>query len=405
MKILYISSLNAPERASILEHSLKEKILNHQAQKFNFLMINGLVNNGCSVEHLTTCSHLSRLAKRKYLKSDVNYYFGMKFYSLPVLFIPVLQFIFAFFYTFFFIINWTIKNKEKKVIICDVNEVFHSFGALVAAKIMKVNTVAIVTDLPENAVGNKKTSNYIKRLVIILYKKFTRLFINGFHSYVILTQQMNDIINRKQKPYVIIEGLVDKNLKFKDNLLENKHKSKVLLYAGLLEEKYGVNMLVEAFSKNIHLNSELHLYGKGGSEDTIKAFSRKDDRIKYMGLVPNNIIVDEEIRATLLINPRPTDQEFTKYSFPSKNMEYMVSGTPVLTTALPGMPKEYFNHIYIINEETVEGLTNSINYILSLPSNELHKFGLEAKKFVLNEKNNEKQVKKILNMLKQIDKN
>lgn len=405
MKILYISSLNAPERASTLEHSFKEKILNHQAQKFNYLMVNGLVSNGCNLEHLTTCSHLSRLAKKKYLKKDVHYYSSVKFYSLPVLFIPVLQFIFAFFYTFFFIIAWTRKNKEKKVIICDVNEVFHSFGALVAAKLMKVRTVAIVTDLPENAVGNKKTTNYMKTLVIKLYRKFTREFVNGFHSYVLLTQQMNNIINRKQKPYVIIEGLVDKSLKFKENLLGNKHKSKVLLYAGLLEEKYGVNMLLEAFSKNLHLDSELHLYGKGSSEDTIKAFSNIDNRIKYMGLVNNNIIVEEEIRATLLINPRPTNQEFTKYSFPSKNMEYMVSGTPVLTTALPGMPKEYFNHIYLINKETVEGLTNSINYILSLPSNELHKFGLEAKQFVLNEKNYKKQGSKILNMLKQIDKN
>ena len=36
-------------------------------------------------------------------------------------------------------------------------------------------------------------------------------------------------------------------------------------------------------------------------------------------------IVKEEKKSTLLVNPRFTNEEYTKYSFPSKNMEYMAS--------------------------------------------------------------------------------
>ena len=34
----------------------------------------------------------------------------------------------------------------------------------------------------------------------------------------------------------------------------------------------------------------------------------------------NDRVVEEQLRATLLVNPRPTAEAFTKYSFPSKNM-------------------------------------------------------------------------------------
>ena len=34
----------------------------------------------------------------------------------------------------------------------------------------------------------------------------------------------------------------------------------------------------------------------------------------------NDRVVEEQLRATLLVNPRPTAEAFTKYSFPSRNM-------------------------------------------------------------------------------------
>ena len=66
----------------------------------------------------------------------------------------------------------------------------------------------------------------------------------------------------------------------------------------------------------------------------------------------------------------------------------MLSGTPVLTTKLSGIPDEYFQHIYTFDEETVEGYTHKLNEILSLPDEELKQTGLKAQEFVLKNKNN-----------------
>ena len=110
-------------------------------------------------------------------------------------------------------------------------------------------------------------------------------------------------------------------------------------------------------------------------------------------------VVAEQIKASLLVNPRPTQEEFTKYSFPSKNMEYMVSGTPIVTTKLPGMPAEYNDFVYLFDDETVPGMSQKINELLGKSAEELHHFGSLSKSFVLGKKNNVVQAKGILNFL------
>ena len=71
------------------------------------------------------------------------------------------------------------------------------------------------------------------------------------------------------------------------------------------------------------------------SKKQLYDYTQQDKRIHFGGVIPLSEVIEKEIQATILINPRPVDQEFTKYSFPSKIMEYMSSGTPVLTTKLP----------------------------------------------------------------------
>ena len=105
----------------------------------------------------------------------------------------------------------------------------------------------------------------------------------------------------------------------------------------------------------------------------------------------------EQLKATLLVNPRSTNEEYTKYSFPSKNMEYMVSDSPTLTCNLPGVPEEYQQYVYLIKDETVEGLTNTLRAVLSKTREELHQRGMEVEVrcYVLDNKNNVVQAGKV----------
>ncbi len=74
----------------------------------------------------------------------------------------------------------------------------------------------------------------------------------------------------------------------------------------------------------------------------------------------------------------------------------MVSGTPVLTTRLAGIPDDYLDKMYFIDDETSEGFKNAILKCYEKPEHELVNFGREAQSYVLNYKNNNVLIAKVL---------
>jgi glycosyltransferase involved in cell wall biosynthesis len=213
---------------------------------------------------------------------------------------------------------------------------------------------------------------------------------------------MNEIVNPKRYPYIVLEGHADLAMKDVENSLENKADKKICLYAGSLRRIYGIENLVRGFIKSNVPESELHIYGSGDFEKDLTELAKQYENVKYMGLAPNSEIVDAEVRATLLVNPRPIGEDYTKYSFPSKNMEYMASGTPVLTTKLPGMPADHLPHVYLIEDESSDGIAEVLGDLLTKSPEELFEKGKTAKEFILEEKNNIKQAKKLIDLINKL---
>ena len=222
-----------------------------------------------------------------------------------------------------------------------------------------------------------------------------------YDGYVLMTEQMNQLINTKKKPYRIIEGMVDCKIKM-NSVNVNKKSTKIILYSGGLYEEYGVKVLIEAFMLLSQKNISLSIYGSGSMVNDIKRFSEIDSRIHYYGVIANDEVVKAQQKATLLVNVRPSDQEYTKYSFPSKNIEYMASGTAVATTILPGIPAEYYDYVYVLDTENIEGIRCTLDTILSKPFDELKNKGASAKAFVINHKSNYHQAHKISQIAEEI---
>jgi glycosyltransferase involved in cell wall biosynthesis len=213
---------------------------------------------------------------------------------------------------------------------------------------------------------------------------------------------MNEVVNTKSKPYIVLEGHVDEQMQYIENRLENKSEPKVLMYAGSLKKVYGIEKLTEAFLAADISGWEFHIYGDGNFREDLEKICKNNSTVKYCGIKLNREIVEAEIKASLLVNPRPTGEDYVKYSFPSKNMEYMASGTPIITTHLPGMPDEYIPYIYLFEEENTEDITRELVRVLSLPSKELHEKGKIAKRFVLENKSSIQQSSKIIELIQKI---
>ena len=210
---------------------------------------------------------------------------------------------------------------------------------------------------------------------------------------------MNDLLNPKGKPWVLLEGHADITMAKEIPSKERKTSPRVCMYAGGVYRQYGLHNLVEGFRLADPTDAQLVIYGPGDYVEELKAVAEQDERIHYGGMLLNREIVEREMEATLLINPRPTDEEYVRYSFPSKTMEYMSTGTPVLTTVLPGMPEEYHPYVNLIREETPQGIARALRETLARSDEALLEQGMAARSFVLTQKDNVTQASKILEML------
>lgn len=359
-----------------------------QVQKFHRLLVEGFKLNNCKVAALTILPVTRSNTKKKIYLEETEKNSGIIYHYPMVINLPVIKHIFAIIASMFSFISIAKKNKDV-VLIADCLNKSVALGSVLGARIMKVPSVGIVTDLPDMLLGKKdRINNWIVRL---------------YDQYILLTEQMNDYIisniTHKQKPYIIVEGMVDIDMGKKSISEQKKYSKKVCMYAGILDRKYGIKMLVKGFDKANIPDSELHIYGDGEYKDELLKVCKKNSNIKYFGLKPNSYIVKEQQKATLLVNPRPSDEEFTKYSFPSKNMEYMASGTPALMTRLPGMPEEYLEYVYILEDESIDGMAEKMKEILNLSKEENMEKGRKAKEYVLKKKSNINQAERVMKWL------
>ena len=278
-------------------------------------------------------------------------------------------------------------RKDSAVIVDGLNRMT-ALSAMLAARLRGKPCVGIVTDLPDMLGGSSFS------------KKLANFVIDHCTHYVLLTEAMNDYLNQKGKPYVILEGHADITMADRIPAMEKKTEPRICFYAGGVSKQYGLSNLVEGFRKANLPNARLHIYGPGDYVKELQQIAAEDQRVYYGGMLLNTEIVKKEQEAALLVNPRPTGEEYVKYSFPSKTMEYMASGTPVLTTVLPGMPKEYHSYVYLLEDETADGITRKLKEVMANSDETLFQKGMEARKFVLEQKNNVIQASKILDMLK-----
>lgn len=354
-----------------------------QSQKYHRLLIEGLAAHA-RVDVIANAPVNRSNLSRAFVRLPEETEGGARYHYIPAIRNPAVKLAAVAAGTFFKTLF--LAGKDTAVVVDCLNRTT-AFFALLAAKLRRCRCVGIITDLPDMLGGGSFS------------KKMANFVIRHCTDYVLLTEAMNGYIGNRDKPHVVLEGHADITMKEKQPSMDKKCPVRTVFYAGGVSRQYGLADLTEGFLKADLPNTRLEIYGPGDYVKELQRIAAKDPRIFYGGMLLNTQIVEKEQEATLLVNPRPTHEEFVKYSFPSKTMEYMASGTPVLTTRLPGMPKEYCPHVYFIDEETSGGIADALKAVLAHSDGELFQKGQEARAFVLEGRNNVVQAEKLLQML------
>lgn len=255
---------------------------------------------------------------------------------------------------------------------------------------------ALITDVPSTMFTYTKSKNLLKRLFSGSYRELAVSLQDQFDGYIYLTEAMKDEV-APGKPYTVVETIADVGI-FDAVTEVEKAEPPALMYAGALYKKYGVDLIVDAFEQ-AKSDCELWLFGSGDYEQEIKQRAERNPKIRFFGRVSREEVLKREKEASLLLNIRNAEDDYTRFSFPSKMIEYMLSATPLLTTRLEGIPEEYYSYCYATSDRDSGKIAQMIDRILA--DKQPGDLGARAETFVRGEKNAPKQAKKILDFIDQ----
>lgn len=322
------------------------------------------------------------------------------FKSLPVLGLGFINVTFVkFFSRFINLFKKLVFTKDIKnsfVVIYSLHMPFIMAVVLVKKILFSDCKVCIVVpDLPEYM---SEQGGFIYNTAKKVESFLLELCIPHVDKYILLTEGMSERFSLKSEQYIVIEGISDLNdYENQSNVIYTDVK--YVFYSGTLAKRYGIRDLVDAFIEIAPERCELWICGDGDSKDYVKEKSKSESNIKYLGQLPRSEIIELQKNATVLVNPRAPEGEYTKYSFPSKVMEYMSSGRPVVMHKLPGIPSEYFEYCYTPSTPDYSGFVKCLGSALKLRDGELDATGLAARSFIAHNKTYIKQTEKIKNFL------
>src|SRR5690606_22772329 len=132
--------------------------------------------------------------------------------------------------------------------------------------------------------------------------------------------------------------------------------TRIVYHAGTLAEVSGTNLVLEATRQIDDPAYRFWFSGRGSLDEAIRDVSRQDPRITHWGFVSRENYLDLLRQANVLVNPRPTRLPENRYNFPSKLIEYMAAGRPVISTATSDVAEYYLDAIVLLEDESPQEL-------------------------------------------------
>ena len=288
----------------------------------------------------------------------------------------------------------SIKKGNEIILIYSLHTPFIKAAVDLKSKYPSIKVCVIVPDLMQftSEESRWRPLRYINSKEQFLLERL----LEKVDSFVVLSDFMYKPLRIGKRPWTRVEGIfIDAAV----DRLENKESLKTVLYSGTLAKRYGILELLDAFAELKDEGYRLWICGNGDCREELIRRANTDRRIIYWGQLPREKVLQLQKRAMVLVNPRTSKGEFTKYSFPSKIMEYLGSGTPTILHRLPGVPDEYYQYVFVPDNETSEALKRSIMEVCKKSNMELQRFGDLAKKFVKDYKTPYVQCEKVYKMI------
>lgn len=276
--------------------------------------------------------------------------------------------------------------NNTSVIMYAVNPVF-MIPLYTLRRLKRLTITTICSEVPAFRRYHRSFATKVKQII-------QTYFNNRFDKYVLLTERMKDVISIGDKPYMVMEGIASC---LPESISVGQRKN-IVMYAGGLHPDNNILLLIDACERSGKVD-ECWICGSGHQEEELKARIANSPKIKLLGRICHDDVLNLEKQAKILVNLRNKDNALTRYSFPSKLIEYLASGAQVISTRLEGIPAEYFDYIYPFDGNTPIELAGIFDEILSQSDNDYAEKACRAIDFLKKHKSARIQCRRIIDFV------
>lgn len=254
---------------------------------------------------------------------------------------------------------------------------------LVGARLIGAKAVVSLCDV--NIPGDTVPNRWPWRLDYWLHHRIAALF----DGHVVAS----DAVARDfagTKPWMRLEGGVrDEQIdseSVRRTMRESDRDEFRIAVTGRLDETNGIPVILKACSLLGDVDYRLHIAGAGPLEQQVRAAAAANPRIRFHGMIPFSEVLNLYSNSDVLVNMRITNSIRTDYFFPSKMMEYLASGTPVITTCTGHIEREFGEFVHLLRDESPEGLARIIRRVAGDEPRERIRKADQARSFMLSQK-------------------
>ena len=294
--------------------------------------------------------------------------------------------------------KWAKENAKEDVTIFvyQMHSPFMAAAEAIKKIVPNASIVLIVPDLPQFM---DLHMSRLKRLLKAIDWKIIKRFMKSVDKYILYSKHMAKFLGLADGSWTVMEGSFDASLLIDEEEAREENQKVSVMYSGVLDTRYGIPELLDAFAE-LDDRFELWFTGTGNAVEFINERAASDSRIKNFGFLPSRRdLLLKQREATMLISTRRPDEPASAYCFPSKLFEYMISGNPVLSCRIPGIPDEYFDYLVEMKTVSKDDIKDAIQKIADMNESERKAIGARSKEFILKEKSNVAQARRMMEFL------
>ncbi len=295
---------------------------------------------------------------------------------------------------------WRNRRRPRAVLLYNVNTPPGAVS-LLAGRLTGTPTFAVVADIQVPGSGFIE-SNLLRRLDFRLQIR-TLPLLDGL---VVLTKRMvTDFAPRS--PWLLVEGGVSDDTTAlpagpprADPAPGEPPAPVVFMYSGSLTDLKGIPLLLDAFGRARGDHLRLWIAGGGPLLAEVEAAAARDPRIRFWGSLPHAEVTRVYADVDVFVNPHSTRHESARYLFPSKLLEYLAFGRPVITTcSTPEVAEEYGEVAYVMEREDPAELAALLERVGAMPPSERRARGEMCRALVAERKTWTRQGRRMLDFI------